>query len=165
MGRVPGLDENVVNDMTPLETDLLSELIRQKRDLLLSLRDMGKRQMEFVADGEMARLLDVLAAKQRVLGNLQCVERDLDPFRDQDPEARIWRSAETRSDCARLLDECQRLLKETVEQERQSEAALTVRRDEAAVRLHKAHAAGCARGAYTHLGQASISQLDLSSES
>lgn len=151
--------------MTPLETDKLAGLMRRKRDYLLSLRDMGKRQMEFVADGEMARLLDVLATKQRVLNDLQRVERALDPYRDQDPEARRWRSAAARAECAQLLDECQSLLKETVEQERQSEAALTVRRDEAAVRLHGAHAAGRARGAYTHQGPTSISQLDLSSES
>ncbi len=150
--------------MTPLETDTLSELIRQKRDLLLRLRDMGKRQMEFVAEGEMTQLLDVLAAKQRVLGNLQRVERGLDPFRGQDPETRVWRSTEARAECSELLDECQRLLGETVEQERQSEAALTVRRDEAAVRLHTAHVAGCARGAYTHYGQTSVGHLDLSSE-
>ena len=62
---------------------------------------MGKRQMEFVADGEMTQLLDVLAAKQRVLGNLQRVERGLDPFRGQDPETRVWRSTEARAECCR----------------------------------------------------------------
>ena len=150
--------------MTPLETDTLSELIRQKRDLLLRLRNMGKRQMEFVAEGEMTQLLDVLAAKQRVLGNLQRVERGLDPFRSQDPETRVWRSAEARAECSELLDECQRLLGETVEQERQSEAALTVRRDEAAVRLHTVARGRLRTGAYTHYGQTSVGHLDLSSE-
>lgn len=154
-----------MNDRTPFETDTLAGLIQRKRDCLQSLYEMGKRQMEFVADGEMARLLDVLAAKQRVLNDLQRVERALDPFRDQDPETRVWRSTEARADCAKLLDECERLLRETVEQERQSEAALTVRRDEAAVRLHGAHAAGRARGAYSNQESSSISQLDLSSES
>jgi hypothetical protein len=151
--------------MTLMETDKLAGLMRRKRDYLRSLRDMGKRQMEFVADGEMARLLDVLAAKQRVLNDLQRVERALDPFRDQDPDTRLWRNAEARADCANLLDECQSLLRETVEQERQSEAALTVRRDEAAVKLHGAHVAGRARGAYANHGHGSISQIDLSSES
>ena len=165
MERAPELDENAVNDMTQLETDKLAVLIRQKRDHLLSLRDMGRRQMEFVADGEMARLLDVLAAKQRVLNDLQRVERALDPFRDQDPEGRIWRNAETRVECAAMLDVCRQLLQETVERERQSEAALIVRRDEAAVKLQGAHAAGRARGAYTNHSRTSISQLDLSSES
>ncbi|MHB8902361.1 MAG: hypothetical protein ACYC6Y_26680, partial [Thermoguttaceae bacterium] len=126
-----------MNAMTPMETDTLFELIRQKRDLLLSLRNMGRRQLELVAEGEMASLLDVLAEKQRVLGSLQRVERGLDPFRNQDPDSRIWRNAEARAGCSRLLDECQSLLRETVEQERQSEAALTVRRDEAAVRLQR----------------------------
>jgi hypothetical protein len=151
--------------MTLTDTDILAGLIGRKRDHLLTLREMGRRQMEFVADGEMARLLDVLAAKQRVLNDLQRVERALDPFRDQDPEARIWPSTKARADCAKMLDECEQLLRETVEQERKSEAALTLRRDEAAVRLHGAHAAGRARGAYVDRSPSSISQLDLSSES
>jgi hypothetical protein len=150
--------------MTHLETDVLAELIRKKRDRLLDLREMGKRQMELVCDGEMARLLDVLAAKQRVLNDLQRVERDLDPFRGQDPEQRRWRNAKSRAECAKMLDECQQLLRETVEQERQSEAALTVRRDEAAVKLEGAHMAGRARGAYINQGGTTISQLDLTSE-
>lgn len=164
MEGLPELDENAVNDMTLLETDRLAELIRQKRDYLVSLREMGRRQMDFVADGEMARLLDVLATKQRVLNDLQRVERALDPFRDQDPAERVWRNPEARKDCATMLDECQQLLREAVERERQSEAALIVRRDEAAVRLHGAHAASRARGAYTGESRASVSQLDLSSE-
>lgn len=150
--------------MTLTDTETLAELIRQKRDHLLTLRDLGKRQMEFVVDGDMGKLLDVLSAKQRVLNNLQHIERALDPFRDQDPETRTWQNVEARADCARMLDECEILLKETVEQERQSEAALTVRRDEAAVRLHGAHAAGRARGAYRDFGQSTISQIDLSSD-
>ncbi len=150
--------------MTPLETDALADLVRQKRDFLLSLREMGKRQMKFVVEGEMTRLLDVLAEKQRVLNGLQRVERALDPYRGQEPEARLWRNDRARADCAQLLDECERLLKETVEQERQSEAALVVRRDEAAVKLHHAHTAGRARGAYLERGRANSSRLDLSSE-
>ena len=40
----------------------------------------------------MTDLLKLLAAKQTVLDQLQQVERQLDPFRDEDPEARVWRS-------------------------------------------------------------------------
>jgi len=154
----------VVSDMTQLETDVVAELIRRKRDLLTRLREMGRRQMELVSDGAMTQLLDVLAAKQRVLDELQRVERDLDPFRGEDPDRRTWRSEALRLECAALLDECEQLLRETVEQERQSEAALTVRRDEAAVRLEGAHLAGRARGAYANGGGATMSQLDLTSE-
>ena len=150
--------------MVTQETDKLTELIRRKRELLTNLRDMGRRQMELVCDGAMTQLLDVLSAKQRVLNELQRVEKGLDPFRGQDPENRRWRSAEARLECSRLLDECELLLRETVEQERQSEAAMTVRRDEAAVKLQGAHVAGLARGAYSAPNANTISQLDLSSE-
>lgn len=152
------------HEMTELETDTLTGLVRQKRDLLLRLREMGRRQLELVGEGGMGQLLDVLAAKQRLLDSLQQIERALDPFRGQDPGARRWRNDEARAGCARLLDECASLLRETVAQERESEAALTVRRDEAAERLQTAHLAGQARGAYTCGKPGPIRQLDLTSE-
>lgn len=150
--------------MIELETDKIAALVCQKRELLLRLREMGRRQLALAGDGPMGQLLDVLAAKQRLLDVLERVERALDPFRGQDPGARRWRSAEARAACAGMLDECARLLRETVEQERESEAALTVRRDEAAERLQSAHLAGQARGAYTSGGAGPIGQLDLTSE-
>jgi hypothetical protein len=153
-----------VNDIVTPDTDKLAELIRRKLELLTNLRDMGRRQMQFVCDGAMAQLLDVLSAKQRVLNELQRVEKGFDPFRGQDPETRHWRNSESRIECSQMLDDCEVLLRETVEQERQSEAAMTVRRDEAAVKLQGAHVAGLARGAYNAPNADTISQLDLSSE-
>ncbi|MGI6416507.1 MAG: hypothetical protein ACOX1P_12625 [Thermoguttaceae bacterium] len=150
--------------MIELETDKLTALVRQKRDLLIRFREMGQRQLQLVCEGSMGQLLDVLAAKQRLLDALERVERWLDPFRGQDPGTRQWRSAEARDACAELLDECERLLHVTVQQERESEAALMVRRDEAAERLQNAHLADQARGAYARGGAGPIRQLDLTSE-
>jgi hypothetical protein len=76
--------------MTAFDTDLLSDWIRRKHNCLLHLRDLGRRQLELVRDGGMSELLDVLAAKQQLLVELQRVERGLDPFRGQDPDARPW---------------------------------------------------------------------------
>jgi hypothetical protein len=151
--------------MTVLETDRLDELIRAKHECLLQLRDAGLRQMELVHEGSMVDLLDLLAIKQRMLLDLQGIQRRLDPFRQQDPESRQWRSAEARQRCARRLEDCERLLAEILRQEKQSEQELTRRRDETALQLQGVHAAGAARGAYAQqVSHEPECHLDLTSD-
>jgi hypothetical protein len=150
--------------MPALPTDLLAELIQRKHACLVELREMGRRQFETVVEGSITALLDVLAAKQRVLGALQAVERELDPFRGQDPHQRPWRSPEARQACAATLAQCEALLGEILAQEKQSERELVRRRDEAAARLRGIHAAGQARGAYLPGPHFAPGQLDLMSE-
>lgn len=151
--------------MTVLETQRLAELIGRKHDCLMQLRDLGREQDGLIDDGEMTGLLQLLAVKQRLLESLQQVERQLDPYRDQDPEARQWTSQAERDRCAHMLVRCEALLKEIVNQEKQSEAQLRVRRDETAARLQNISLAHEARGAYINaLGDPGPGQLDLSCE-
>ena len=150
--------------MTALETDVLAELIRNKHECLVELRDMGRRQFELIDEGNMAALLDVLAIKQQSLLKLQEIEKALDPFRDQDPERRPWRTPEDRRRCAEQLRQCETLFGEIVSREKCSEATLVRRRDEAATRLQGVHRAGQARGAYTAQPNDHVNQIDLLSD-
>jgi hypothetical protein len=147
------------------ETDLLAALIDQKRDCLGRMRDLGSRQLELVRGGEMTALLDVLAAKQRLIGQLQRIERALDPFRNQDADTRHWRTPDDRQRCAARLAECESLLAEIIRREKQGENELTLRRDAAARQLQGAHIAAQARGAYVATAPRGMSQLDLLSGS
>jgi hypothetical protein len=149
--------------MPPFDTDTLAGLIRSKRDCLVQLRDMGRRQLELIEEGNMTALLDVLTAKQGVLTKLHGIERELDPFRGQSPEQRRWRTAEDRLSCIEQRRECERLLAEIISQEKCSEGALLRRRDEAANRLQSAQLAGQAREAYTAQPLSPVKQIDLSS--
>jgi len=151
--------------MTALETDRLAELIQRKHACLVELPEMGRKQLDLIRGGEINELLDVLVCKQRRLEDLQTVEKALDPFRAQAPEKRRWRSIEARQCCADQLVECETLLADIVAQEKQGESELTRRRDETAVRLHGAHAAREARGAYRRPLQNPLHQLDITSES
>ncbi len=151
--------------MSAFETDVLAELIHGKRECLDKLREMGRRQAEFIDEGNITALLDVLTAKQRLLEQLQRIERDLDPFRDQDPDRRRWRTVEDRRVCMEELQQCERLLAEIISQEKCSEGALLRRRDEAASRLQDAHLAGQAREAYTAQPHGPVKQIDLYSNS
>ena len=147
-----------------MDSDLLDRRIAEKHDCLCELRDMGERQLELVHAGAVEGLLDVLAAKQRVLARLQKIERDLDPFRKQDDGRRTWRSEEARRRCARRLEECESLLAEIVGQEKESQDELTRRRDQVASQLEDVHQALRARGAYAAPPQQGAGQLDLLSE-
>jgi hypothetical protein len=130
-------------------TEFLSDRIEQKLALLGQLCDLGRRQVALIEAGDMAQLLKLLSAKQRLLAALQSLERELDPFRDEDPEARVWLSPAHRRKCAENTAACEELLRFIVEQERNSETRMRMRRDQAAARLDGAHSVAAAHRAYT----------------
>ncbi len=145
------------------QTAMLAELVSKKHDCLTHLRALGLRQIELIAAGEMADLLRLLSTKQRLISTLHDLERALDPFRDQPPADRSWSSPAARATCAQQAAECQKLLVEVLEQERDSESQLAAARDQAAEQLGHAQAAAAARVAYHDDQPAMTSQLDLSS--
>src|SRR5215469_12941863 len=123
------------------ETDLLAELAAQRYGLLEQLRALGKRQLELIDQADMTQLIHVLSAKHHLLAELQQVEKRLDPYRGQDPEARTWRDSQVRERCAELVARSDLALREILEQEKLGEARMREHRDEAAARLRTAHAA------------------------
>ncbi len=147
------------------QSERLAELIERRHRYLTLMRDLGLEQSALIDSGEMTRLLRVLAGKQRVMMELERVERELDPFRPQTAEERQWRSLELRDRCRRQIEESKALLAEIVAQEKQGEGELQRRRDEAAERLAGAHFAHQAHAAYQSQPSSTVSQLDLASES
>ena len=148
--------------MPTFETDILADLIRAKRECLLQLRDLGRKQLELIDGGDMTALLDLLAVKQKPILQLQRIEKALDPFRRQDPERRTWSAPTARAACAEQVEQCEVLLAEVIKNEKYCEAALIRRRDEAANQLQGAHLAGCARQAYLGEPELPMHRLDLS---
>jgi hypothetical protein len=150
--------------MTPLDTDILADLIARKHGLLLQLRDLGRRQLELIEANDLTQLLKLIASKQKQLSALHALERQLDPFRQQDPETRLWRTAVDRDRCAEAASHCEALRAEIVQGERISETRLTFRRDEAAAQLQGVHQASQIRHAYSERRENEQPRLDLSSE-
>jgi flagellar biosynthesis/type III secretory pathway chaperone len=146
------------------DTELLAELIAEKHRVLEQLRELARMQPEIIGAGDMSRLMSVLAAKERMLSRLKVVEQRLNPFREQDPESRRWRSPAARSACRDVAERCEALLKEIMVIEKQSETELVARRDQTAARLHAAHDASSARSAYLHSAPRRASRLDVTSE-
>ena len=151
--------------MQELDTDTLAKWIRRKHDCVSRIHELGSRQSTMISQGDVSQLLRLLAAKQRLLGELRQIETSLDPFRGQTPEDRQWRSPQHRDECAKLLARCETLLAEIIAQEKDGEDSLRRRRDEVAGQLQTAHGASRARGAYITAGRSESTRLDLSSES
>ena len=148
----------------PTTTTELAGLIRRKHGCLSQLRDLGTRQLELVESGDMPQLLKVLAAKGHLIAVLQSIEGELEPYRTEDPESREWSDAELRTKTGELSAECQQLLAEVIQQEKNAEGRMTLRRDEAASQLQGAHVATNARQAYQSEPSTSRRTLDLSSD-
>lgn len=142
-------------------TSQLTERMEQKLALLGQLRDLGLHQRALIGAGDMTQLLKLLAAKQRLLAALQSIERELDRFRGDDPERRVWASAEHRLHCANAAAKCEVLLREIVDQERQSESQMQRRREEAAAQLEGVRCAAEVHHAYLRAPVSVSSQLDL----
>lgn len=129
-------------------TDQLADLIRKKHQVLMRLRDIGRRQADLVSSGEIAALLKLLAGKQHLIAALQELERELKPYYAQNPEARVWRSPAERAQCAKLANECNALLEEIVSLEKHGAEQMDARKNEVAAQLSEAHAAAHVRSAY-----------------
>lgn len=148
-----------------MSTEHLTILLERKHECLTQLRDLGARQLERIDAGDMTMLMKVLSAKQRMLADLQTVERELDPFRGESPDERAWRAPAERQHCAQLTTRCQLLFSEIVAQEREAESRLILQRDDAEHRLRGMHVAAGAHHAYLQSAGTSNSSLDLSTES
>src|SRR5208282_5553671 len=103
--------------MTNLPTDILMQLVRARYTCLVQLRELGRRQMDLIEQGNVIALLEVVYVKQKHLSDIQRIEKALDPYRGQEPERRQCRSTHDRTACARLVEQCEAMLKEIVVQE------------------------------------------------
>ena len=129
-------------------TEQLAELIRTKHQVLVQLRDIGRRQTDLVSGGEIAALLTLLASKQTLIAGLQDLERALKPHYAQNPDTRVWRTPSDRAQCAQLADQCNSLLEEIVSLEKLGAEQMDARKNEVAEQLQQVHAAAHVRNAY-----------------
>ena len=130
------------------DTSRLAKLIVGKLKILELLVQLAGRQLSLVQEGEIGDLLKLLAAKQTVLGQLQTLERQLDPFRLQDPDERQWATPDHRARCQEHARRCDELVAEAMRLEQRSEAQLVRRRDAAAAVLSGVSAAVDVQAAY-----------------
>jgi hypothetical protein len=129
-------------------TTLLAELMSKRRKCLAQLRDLGLRQAQMIAAGEMPELLRLIAAKEQLIVALQAIEKQLAPFHQQAPESRAWESPAARAQCAADAEACRELVQEVMALEQDGEQQMTRRRDEVADQLRAVAAGGRVHQAY-----------------
>src|SRR6186713_87655 len=130
------------------DTSRLAALIAAKVQVLEILARLSRRQLELIDAGEMTALVKLLASKQTVMAQLQKLEGQLQPFRGDDPDARVWQTPGDRSACQEQANRCNVLLAEALLLEKQAEEAMLRRRDAAALELAAVHTGADARSAY-----------------
>ena len=116
---------------TSLPTENLTNLVTKKHQVLKQLCEVAHRQLEIANQGDVSTLLQLLASKQQLIPDLQCVEHDLRPHHKESPEQRQWHSDNDRAACRQQAHECKTLLNEIIQLEIQSGDKMTARRDEA----------------------------------
>jgi flagellar biosynthesis/type III secretory pathway chaperone len=147
-----------------LSTETLANLVAHKLQLLELLAKLSRAQMELIDGGDMTKLLAVLGAKQKLLSQLQQLDQALVPFRDEDPDQRVWPSPEARQECQAQATQIEALLREIMLLERQGEAEMVRRRDDTARRLEEVEYAGRAQSAYLDMPLPAATQFDMSSD-
>lgn len=146
-----------------LPTDLLLDLLAQKFELLGQLQQLSVRQQQLIAAADMDRLTRLLAARQTLVGHLQQLQRQLEPFRHQDPDARQWRTTFERERGRQLAAGCESRLSEILALEKRSEAEMSRHRVQASIDVPEFTRA-IATAAYGQALPVAGGSIDLSSE-
>ncbi|PQO34846.1 hypothetical protein DTL21_15250 [Bremerella cremea] len=134
------------------ETDQLVQLIDQKHEVLTQLLTLSQYQLRLAGhDDHIVDLMRVLSAKQTLIERLTRIDRTIDPFRQQDPEARVWRSSSDRTKCSQTAQQCEVLLTELKTIEQRSTDAVSSHRDEIAAMLRETHTSTDSVTAYNNL--------------
>jgi len=130
-------------------TDRLAELLCRKLQVLEEVLSISQAQWDLVERDEVVSLMELLAAKQTLLDKMQELQTQLAPYRNENPEARIWHSPRRREQTQQVAARCESILAEIMQIERQCEQTLVVRRTEVAADLKAVDLAERARDAYS----------------
>ena len=152
----------MVDRSPPATTEFLLDTMRQRRDILLALRNLTDAQRDSAPASEAGVTLGILARKAGLLDELAAIHERLQPFHHDDPEQRIWLSPERRHACRQLADEGQQLLREIIAIEQTTVDVITAQRDAVAAQLQQGTDAILASNAYTAGNALNESTLDLS---
>lgn len=129
-------------------TDFLLECMRQRCELLDALKTLAESQAMTAGQAEIDLTLGVLGRKQALFEELAEVHQKLKPYLTDDPESRLWRSAEQRQHCRQLAEHGQHLLQQTMHIEQQTLQEMTSRRDAVAAQLQDGQDSILAQSAY-----------------
>lgn len=144
----------------------LSQLIEQRWCLLEQLLEISHRQIDAIKGSRMTELMRILSEKQAPLNQLTQLADRLRPAAQEDPNARVWGSAEQRNRCREQQEECEKMHLELLAIEAECESTLLQSREDLEQQLQRVDSARQTIDGYhaSHSAIESGSQLDLSSD-
>ena len=149
------------------DSEHLFLLVGQKLERLEQLHDCSGNQMRYVDADNMGAILEILAAKQRLLIEVEGIDQQIAQYHVDDPEDRVWPSQEMREQCRERISRCDLLVRETLEFDRFAEQRLSEKRDTAKQQLQQftdsAHVQGAYRQHKSHTATPGSTRIDLGS--
>ncbi len=142
-------------------TERLVTLFETKLHLLQEMQALSLEQSSLVEKHEMTSLMTLLSRKQQLMESLQRVQLEMAPYRDEDPESRVWESPDRRQACRALVAECDKLTQWLIVQENQSIAQMDAQRDGMQSQIQQNAAASQVQRAYL---ANSVSELEASGD-
>lgn len=134
--------------METTDTQQLSVLMERQLNVLSALRMLAMQQAGCLGADQVELLLSLIARKQPLIEEFLQIHAELKPFRDQDPEQRVWQNAKDRERCREQLEICNKLHQEIMRLESQALGELELNRNAIAAQLQDCRDATLASSAY-----------------
>jgi hypothetical protein len=130
------------------DSEALFQLVRQKKECLEKLHACSGNQLRYVEQENIEALLEVLAFKQRLLIEIEGIDGQIKTYHVDDPEQRVWPSQQMREACRETAAECDRLVRETLDNDRVVEQLLIEKKKTAKEQLQQFDNKGRIQNAY-----------------
>jgi hypothetical protein len=130
------------------ESEHLFQLVGQKLERLEQLLVYSSNQMPYIETEDMGAILEILAAKQRLLMEIEGIDRQIAGYHVDNPEDRVWLIPEMREQCREKISQCDRLVRETLEYDRIAAERLTEKKCTAKQQLQQFVDTAHVQGAY-----------------
>jgi len=147
------------------DSEHLFQLVGQKLERLEQLHALSGNQSQYVETEDMGAILEILAAKQRLLIAIEGIDQRIADYHVDDPEERVWPTQEMRTQCREKISQCDRLVRETLEFDRIATERLTEKKSDAKQQLRQlsdlTHVQGAYRQHKTRPGMTTRPSVDL----
>jgi len=111
------------------DSEHLYQLIEQKLKLLEQLKACSGNQMQYVDAENLEALLEILAAKQRMLLEIEGIDQQITGYHVDNPDDRVWPSQEMRSRCREMVSQCDWLVREALANDQLAEQQLMYKKN------------------------------------
>lgn len=142
-------------------TDRLLALMTVKLELVESLYALSASQQALLPGEDVSSLLGVIARRETLIDQLSHVQHELNPYQADDPNQRVWRTADRRDTCRQVIDRIEQLMREVLRMDGQTLVEMCEKRDILAAELRHGLDSNLTERAYADSEALQHSVLDI----